>query len=66
MTEKKEGMETAKTEKKEPLFSKEQLLSSKRFSDRRDIVNALLDDGERYTVNAVEKKIADYRKGKVK
>lgn len=65
MTEKKETMETVRTEKREPLYSKEQLLSSKRFCDRRDIVDALLDAQKQYTVNAVEKKIADYMKGKV-
>ena len=47
-------------------FSKSQLISSKRFSDRRDILNALLSDNEKYTVEAVEKKIINYMKGQVK
>ena len=47
-------------------FSKEQLLVSERFRDRRDITEALLDDGELYTVKAVEEKIEHYMKGKVK
>ena len=47
-------------------FSKEQLLTSKRFRDRKDIVNALLSDEKLYTVKSVEEKIANYMKGKVK
>lgn len=47
-------------------FSKEQLLESKRFRDRRDLVDALLDDGTLYTVKSVEEKIEKYMKGKVR
>lgn len=46
-------------------FSKSQLISSKKFSDRRDILEALLSDNEKYTVEAVEKEISKYMKGKV-
>lgn len=55
-----------KLEKVKGEFSKEQLLSSKRFQDRRDIVNALLSPDKQYTVEAVEQKIENYMKGKVK
>ena len=47
-------------------FSKEQLAASERFRERRDILEALLVDGELYTVKAVEEKIENYMKGKVK
>ena len=47
-------------------FTKEQLLSSGRFLDRRDIAEALLDDEKVYTMEAVEGKIEDYMKGKVR
>jgi len=50
----------------ENLFSKEQLLSSKRFQDRRDIVNVLLSPDEQYTIQTVEQKILNYMKGQVK
>lgn len=50
----------------EPGFLKEQLLTSARFQDRRDIVDALLEDGQLYTITAVKEKIENYRKGKVK
>ena len=50
-------------------FSKEQLLSAKRFQGRKDIVNALLmkyPDTATFTVNAVEEMIENYTKGQVK
>lgn len=53
----------------ESKFSKEQLLSTKRFQGRKDIVNALLmkyPDTATFTVNAVEEMIENYMKGQVK
>lgn len=53
----------------ESKFSKEQLLSAKRFQGRKDIVNALLmkyPDTATLTVNAVEEMIENYMKGQVK
>lgn len=50
-------------------FSKEQLLSAKRFQGRKDIVNALLmkyPDTATFTVNVVEEMIENYMKGQVK
>lgn len=49
----------------EHFFSREQLLSSKRFQERRDLINVLLDSEGQYTIEAVEQKIANYMKGKV-
>lgn len=46
-------------------FSKNQLLAAKRFSGKRDILEALLSDDETYTVKTVEQMIEDYMKGKV-
>ena len=53
-------------EKVERKFSKNQLLAAKRFSGKRDILEALLSDDETYTVKTVEQMIEDYMKGKVK
>lgn len=53
-------------EKVESKFSKNQLLAAKRFSGKRDILEALLSDDETYTVKTVEQMIEDYMKGKVK
>lgn len=53
----------------ESKFSKEQLLSAKRFQGRKDIANALLmkyPDTATFTVNAVEEMIENYMKGQVK
>lgn len=68
MTEKKKAPEAAleNTEKVENKFSKEQLIVSERFRERRDILEALLENGELYTVKAVEEKMESYMKGKVK
>lgn len=66
-------MATKKTEKvqdetvkAEHTFSKEQILSSKRFRHRRDMLTAILDDGEQYTLADVDELIEKYMKGKVK
>lgn len=56
----------ADTGKVEHKFSKKQLTASKRFRDRRDILEALLNDQELYTVKSVEEKIESYMKGKVR
>lgn len=47
-------------------LSKNQLLAAKRFSGKRDILEALLSDDETYTVKTVEQMIEKYMKGKVK
>ena len=56
----------AGTRQTENKFTKEQLLGSKRFRERRDIVDALLTEGEQYTIKVVEQKIENYMKGRVK
>ena len=68
MAEKKKTSEAASKHPESPerTFSKEQLLSSERFRDRRDMLEALLADGGRYTMEAVERKMDDYQKGKVR
>ena len=52
----------ARSEQTEPMFSKEQILASARFANRRDLVDALLDEDKSYTMKTVEK----YMKGQVK
>lgn len=59
------GTAPAAAEKVENRFSKAQLVASDRFRERRDILEALLDDGGLYTVKAVEKMIERYMKGEV-
>lgn len=61
-TKKKPVVETTK----EPTFTKEILVNSKRFCNKQDIVSALLKDGVEYTISDVEGMIEKYMKGKVK
>ena len=57
---------TAVSTVKEPAFTKEEWVNSKRFRDQRDLVSALTKDGIKYTASEVETMIAKYMKGKVK
>lgn len=61
----KAGITQKASETKEAKFTKEQLAASKRFAGDRDLVNALLGEGE-YTISEVEKTMKQYRKGEVK
>lgn len=57
------------TEQKAPVtFSKEQILTFKKFSTRRDLLSVKLDERQRYTMDQVEAMIRDFMtpKGKVK
>ena len=58
--------EQVKVEKTEPLFSKTQILASAKYRVRRDLVDALLDDGKKYTIKEVDELINKFMKGKVK
>lgn len=53
-------------EHNEPLFSKSQIVSCGRYRDRRDLVDALLDDSKKYTKEQVDRLIGEFMKGKVK
>ena len=46
-------------------FTKDQLLASKRYANRKDLIGALLVDGKEYTTDAVDALIEKYLKGKV-
>lgn len=59
MTEKKRA-KTAQA------FSREQILESKLFQDRRDLLGAILEDGKIYTIAQVESQIEQFLKGTVK
>jgi hypothetical protein len=56
----------AKSEQTEPVFSKEQILASDRYANRRDLVDALLDTDKSYTLKTVDNLIEKYMKGQVK
>lgn len=58
---------SAEQQKKvEPEFGKEQILASERYKGKRDLVDALLDEKKKYTLETVDNLIENYRKGQVK
>lgn len=63
-----ETPETPVEQKAPVTFSKEQILTFKRFNTRRDLLSVKLDDNQRYTMDQVEAVIRDFMtpKGKVK
>ncbi len=46
-------------------YTKEQLLASKRYANRRDVISVLLEDGKTYTSTEVDALIEKFMKGKV-
>ena len=52
--------------KQETLFTKEQILASKKYSNRRDVLGAILSDGKEYTDEQVNSLLEKFMKGKVK
>lgn len=54
------------TEKQEVLFSKEQILGSNKYANRRDVLGAILSDNDTYTLEKVDSLLDKFLKGKVK
>lgn len=52
--------------KDETKYSKQQFVESNMYKQQIDLVNALLVDGQSYTIAEVDKIILDFKKGKVK
>ncbi len=46
-------------------FSKQQIIESKKFRSRVDVLNVILDENKQYTLEEVEKEINKFMKGKV-
>lgn len=49
-----------------PAFTRDQVLASKRYANRRDALGFLLKDGETYTAEQIDTILINYMKGKVK
>lgn len=47
-------------------FTKQQLAESKRYKKKRDLLEALLENGKTYTIVQVDKIIGDYLKKEVR
>ncbi len=63
MQEKKEEKNAVKLEKNS--FSKEQIVNSKKYANRKDLLSSLLEDGKKYTFGQVDTIIEKFMKGKV-
>lgn len=58
-------MKVAK-EKTEAVFTKNQILSSANYRERRDLLSVLLKDDQQYTLQAVDQEIEKFMKRTVK
>ena len=47
-------------------FSKEQIVAAAKYRDKRDLVDALLDEDKSYTMKTVDNLVEKYMKGQVK
>lgn len=47
-------------------YKKEQLLYAERYRERRDLIQALLKDGQEYSLEEADRLLEDYLKGKVR
>lgn len=67
MAVKRKGIppEKEKTEKKQQDFSKQQILTAAQYASRKDLLDALLEEGKRYTKIEVEELMKQFMKGKV-
>ena len=54
------------TTKKDAKFTKSQLVKSKRYFDKVDLLNALLQDGQTYTIKEVDALVEGFMKKEVK
>ena len=48
------------------VFTKAQLLISKKYAEKRDLISALLEDGKTYTADQADALIEKYLKGTVR
>lgn len=58
-------MATKKETQQESKFTKEQILASKKYSNRRDAIVAILSDNKTYTLEQVDSLLEKFMKGKV-
>ena len=62
----KVGEEEIKVVMDDNKYSKQQILKSKKYSDKQDLINALLKDDTQYSITEVDELINDFMKGAVK
>lgn len=59
-------MPAAKQVEVKATYSKDDILKSKKFASRKDVLNVVLDNEKQYTIDEIEKLIDGFMKGKVK
>lgn len=64
--EEKVGAACETAPEKEKIFTKEQLLNSERFREKRDLARAVLADGKKYSAEEAEKIMDKFLKGSVR
>lgn len=57
--------EEAIQELSDPAFTKEQIIACRRYSDKRDLLNAILTDGQKYTFSQADEMIQNFLKKEV-
>lgn len=60
--ENRKGLEGRRSAK----YKKEQLLYAGRYRERRDLIQALLKEGQEYSLEEADRLLEDYLKGKVR
>lgn len=60
------GEEGSKVVINDNTYKKDQILKSKKYSDRVDVINVLLSENETYTISQVDKLIKDFMNSEVK
>lgn len=61
-----EEVKKTAAKKEKPAYTKEQILASERFCNRRDLAEAVLEKDKKYTLEEADKLIEKYLKGKVR
>lgn len=62
---KNKNEETEQVKEKETKYNKKQLVSSKKYSANRDLLQVLLQEDKTYTLKEVESKIKEFKERKV-
>lgn len=59
-------MEEANLKEKETAYTKEQILKSKKYKDKKDVLNVVLKEDSTYTLKEVDNAIKTFMKREVK
>ena len=64
--ETEDAVESVEVQSVQTVFTKEQILASAKYRNRRDLVDALLDENTSYTTETVDELVNSFLKGQVK